>query len=299
MSGEERSIAARTVPLLAATRGQAVAAARAVLRHAGAGLAAAGAAFARRLDGGYAPSAGSETPSPLAPPQIELSALTVAYGRDIALEGVSGAFAPGSLTAVVGTNGAGKSTLLRAIAGILPPAAGRVSLDRAGPQGLAYLPQSDAVDREFPISAASFVALGAWREFGAFRAVEHRVTEAAAQALAAVGLAAAAHRPIGGLSVGQFRRVAFARLILQDAPVLLLDEPFAGVDATTTADLLALVARWHREGRTVIAVLHDLAQVRAHFPDALLLARRVVAWGPTAEALTSENRARAGYGASP
>jgi zinc/manganese transport system ATP-binding protein len=215
------------------------------------------------------------------------------------VEAVSGAFAPGSLTAIVGPNGAGKSTLLRAIAGLLPSAGGRVTPERAAPHDLAYLPQSEAVDREFPISVASFVALGAWRNFGAFRAVEQHVAQAAAQALAAVGLAAAAHRPIGELSVGQFRRVAFARLILQDAPMLLLDEPFAGVDATTTADLLALVSRWHREGRTVIAVLHDLAQVRAHFPDTLLLARRVIAWGPTAEALSSDNLARAGNGASP
>jgi len=108
-----------------------------------------------------------------------------------------------------------------------------------------------------------------------------------------VGLDGFEARPIGTLSGGQFRRALFARLILQDCSVILLDEPFTGIDARTVDDLLALIRIWHGEGRTVVAALHDLAQVRAHFPTTLLLARTPIAWGPTARVLTSENLARA------
>jgi zinc/manganese transport system ATP-binding protein len=100
-------------------------------------------------------------------------------------------------------------------------------------------------------------------------------------------------RPVGSLSAGQFQRVLFARLLLQDAPVILLDEPFNALDARTAADLLAMVHRWHGEGRTVVAVLHDLELVRRQFPETLLLARDCLGWGPTPEVLTAANRLRA------
>jgi zinc/manganese transport system ATP-binding protein len=109
------------------------------------------------------------------------------------------------------------------------------------------------------------------------------------QALAAVGLAGFEQRWLGELSVGQVQRVLFARVLLQDAGLILLDEPFNAIDARTTADLLALLVRWRDEGRTVVAVLHDLDQVRVHFDQTLLLARETVAWGPTAEVLRAEN----------
>jgi zinc/manganese transport system ATP-binding protein len=115
----------------------------------------------------------------------------------------------------------------------------------------------------------------------------------AERALDAVGLGGFGKRPVGSLSAGQFQRVLFARMLLQDARVILLDEPFAALDARTTADLLDVVARWHGERRTVVAVLHDLDQVRAHFPHTLLLARDPVAWGPTADVLTDAHLARA------
>jgi zinc/manganese transport system ATP-binding protein len=115
------------------------------------------------------------------------------------------------------------------------------------------------------------------------------VAIAASEALAAVGLEGFERRHIGTLSAGQFQRVLFARLMLQDAKVILLDEPFTAIDAKTTRDLLDIVLRWNDDGRTVIAVLHDFEQVRAHFPSTLLLARRQIAWGPTAETLTSAN----------
>ena len=215
--------------------------------------------------------------------RIVLHDVSVRYGRRIALEAVSGEFAPGSLTAVVGANGAGKSTLLGAIVGVVPLAGGSIQcLPR---QRLAYLPQITAIDRDYPVTVAELIALGGWREFGVFRApgaaLWQRVTETAAR----VDLSGHLKRRIAELSVGELQRALFARLILQDPTLILLDEPFAAVDAATTALLLGQVMAWYREGRTIIAVLHDLELVRASFPSALVLARRCLAWGATAAAL--------------
>lgn len=223
---------------------------------------------------------------------IILSGVTAGYGGRAAVQGVNGRFAPGSLTAVVGPNGAGKSTLMKAVAGMLAVAAGRI--DRGGllARHFGTLPQATEIDRSFPIDVGDVVLLGAWAHMGALRgagAAAGRVRDA----LEAVGLAGMEGRPVGALSAGQVQRVLFARLLVQDAPVILLDEPFNAIDARTTADLLALLRGWHAEGRTVVAVLHDLDQVRAVFPDTLLLAREVVAWGPTAAVLTPGNLARA------
>ena len=222
--------------------------------------------------------------------EIRLSNLTLSHGRRAAVHHVSGQFAPGSLTAIVGPNGAGKSTLLRAIAGLHKPDAG----DLAAPRGsIALLPQVAAVDRAFPIRCLDVVQFGHWSRAGAFRAIRPAERAMSLDALAAVGLEGFASRPVGSLSVGQFQRVLFARLLVQDAPVILLDEPFNALDTRTITDLLVLVRRWHGEGRTVIAVLHDMELVKREFPETLLLAREAIAWGPTAEALCAENRLRA------
>jgi zinc/manganese transport system ATP-binding protein len=214
---------------------------------------------------------------------VLLRDVTVRYGRRIALEAVSGEFAPGSLTAVVGANGAGKSTLLAAIAGGVRLAGGVVV--RPVRQRLAYLPQLTAIDRDYPLTVAELIALGGWREFGTFRAPGKALRASAAAAAETVGLEGRLERRIGEVSVGELQRALFARLILQDAAVIMLDEPFAAVDGPTTAVLLDQVTRWHREGKTVIAVLHDLEVVQARFPSTLVLARRCLAWGETEEAL--------------
>lgn len=221
---------------------------------------------------------------------IRLDNLTLTHGRRAAVHHVSGSFAPGSLTAIVGPNGAGKSTLLRAIAGLHRPGGGSLAAPK---QGIALLPQVAAVDRAFPIGCLDVVQFGHWARAGAFRAIRPAERARSLQALAAVGLEGFERRPVGSLSVGQFQRVLFARLLVQDAPIILLDEPFNALDARTTHDLLALVRRWHGEGRTVVAVLHDIALVEQEFPETLLLAREAIAWGPTAEALSPANRLRA------
>jgi zinc/manganese transport system ATP-binding protein len=224
---------------------------------------------------------------------VRLHDLTVTHQRHPAVHHLSGAFARGSLTAIVGPNGAGKSSLLEALTGRIAPSGGRIEIAPDLLGRLAYLPQQSMIDRSFPLRALDLVMLGHWARLGAFRAADARLRSHAVEALDAVGLQGFERRPIGEMSVGQFQRLLFARVLLQDAPLILLDEPFNAIDARTSADLLAVVARWHGERRTVVAVLHDLDQVRGHFPDTLLLAREAVAWGPTAAVLRSENLQRA------
>ncbi|MGH6865088.1 MAG: metal ABC transporter ATP-binding protein [Methyloceanibacter sp.] len=225
-------------------------------------------------------------------PAITLDDLTLGYDRHPAVHHVTGKIRRGELLAVVGPNGAGKSTLLKGFVGELTPLGGRLSFHGLGKRDIAYLPQFVQIDRSFPISVFDCVAMGLWREIGAWRGVGPAGKRAVLGALATVGLVELAGRAVGTLSGGQFQRTVFARLLLQDASLILLDEPFRAVDIKTVADLLALILRWHGEGRTVLAALHDIEQVRAHFPATLLLAREAVAWGPTRAVLTPQNLSR-------
>lgn len=223
---------------------------------------------------------------------ITFSDLTLGYDRHPAVHHINGVVKSGDLLAVVGPNGAGKSTLLKGIAGELKPFGGSLDLNGSGKHDIAYLPQVIDIDRSFPVSVFDCVAMGLWGKIGAWRGVDARHKQEVAKALATVGLTDFAGRPIGALSGGQFQRVLFARLLLQDASLILLDEPFRAVDTRTIADLIALIVRWHREGRTVLAALHDIEHVRAHFPRTLLLAREVVAFGDTDKVLTPHNLAK-------
>jgi zinc/manganese transport system ATP-binding protein len=219
--------------------------------------------------------------------------LTLGYNRHPAVHHLSGEVAEGSLLALIGPNGGGKSTLFRGIVGHLKPFAGTIRLNGVRAKEIAYLPQVAEIDRSFPIQVFDFVAMGLWAQRGAFAAITRADRTRIEHALEQVGLTGFESRNIGTLSGGQMQRILFARLVLQDSRVIVLDEPFNAIDAKTSADLLALVQRWHAEGRTVLAALHDDEVVRKNFPQTLLLARSPVAWGPTAEVLTSDNLARA------
>lgn len=218
---------------------------------------------------------------------VHIHDLTVAYRGHPAVHHLSGAFAAGMLTAVVGPNGAGKSTLLGALGGTIHDYEGRIERDPA--LCVAYLPQALALDRSFPVRVHEVVAMGLWSRIGSFGGLRRDDRSRVDDALAAVGLGGCGQRWLGELSAGQAQRVLFARVLVQDAALILLDEPFNAIDARTTADLLALLHRWKHEARTVIAVLHDLEQVREHFEQVLLLARERVAWGPTADVLKTEH----------
>ena len=222
---------------------------------------------------------------------ISVEGLRVAYNGDAVLEGIDGEFAAGSLTAVLGPNGAGKSSLLAAMAGTIAPVAGRIRV--SPPSRLAYLPQQSQIDRSFPIRVFDVVALGLVPRIGAWRGLDASQRRQAQSALAAVGMAGQDRRLIGELSTGQLHRVLFARILLQDAAVVLLDEPFNAIDSRTANDMIRLLQAWHREGRTIVAVLHDHDLVRQHFTRCVLLARRCVAWGETGDVLRPDNLERA------
>ncbi len=221
---------------------------------------------------------------------VRLEGLTAAYGPHRVLEGVSGTFHAGTATAIVGPNGAGKSTLLSILAGARRPIAGRIEGLPAA--GAAWLSQYATLDRAVPVTVRDVAAMGWWARCGSFGAPDRAARDALSRALAATGMTAHAGRLVGELSAGQLQRVRFARLMVQGSPLLLLDEPFDAVDAGTVAELRAMLRGWRQEGRTIVAVLHDLAQVRADFDQVLLLAHAPLAWGPTETVLTAANLAR-------
>jgi zinc/manganese transport system ATP-binding protein len=225
--------------------------------------------------------------------QVQFRNLTLGYDRHPAVHHLDGEVPRGALMAVVGPNGAGKSTLFKGIVGVLPPLAGRIDLCGLKTRDIAYLPQAAELDRSFPINVYDLVAMGLWRRTGLFGGVGAKERDRIHHAIEAVGLTGFESRPIGTLSGGQMQRVLFARLLLQDARLIVLDEPFNSIDAKTAADLFDLVRHWHAEKRTVVAALHNLDLVRANFPDVLLLAREPVAWGAAAEVLTPDNLLKA------
>jgi zinc/manganese transport system ATP-binding protein len=224
---------------------------------------------------------------------VKFDNLTLGYNRHPAVHHLQGEIARGSLLAVVGPNGAGKSTLLKGIVGELRPMQGRVELSGVKRENVAYLPQQSTLDSSFPIVIHDFVAMGLWAQFGAFRGFNRAARQRIEEAIAAVGLGGLENRAIGQISGGQLQRARFARVILQDSPLVLLDEPYGAIDASTVRDLARVVRNWNGEGRTVISVMHDFTHVLEEYPETLLLAREVVARGPTAQVLSDSNLQRA------
>jgi zinc/manganese transport system ATP-binding protein len=224
---------------------------------------------------------------------LQFRDLTLGYDRHPAVHHLTGTVEAGSLTAVVGPNGAGKSTLFKAIVGALKPLAGHIERDGFAAHDIAYLPQVADIDRSFPISVYDMVAMGQWRRKGVFGGIDRNDHAAVEAGIAAVGLSGFEERAIGSLSGGQMQRMLFARMLVQNARIIVLDEPFGAIDARTAEDLMHLVRRWHGEQRTVLAATHDIELVRTAFPRTLMLAREPVAWGATRDVLTAENLERA------
>ena len=231
---------------------------------------------------------------------LEIRRMTVSYGGRPVLWDVDASFPSGSLSAVVGPNGAGKSTLLKAALGLIPTDAGQTMVDGrpvgAARDRVAYVPQRDAVDWDFPITVREVVEMGRYAQVGWFRRVGRSQAALVDECLDRVGMADYGRRQIGQLSGGQRQRVFIARALAQQAPLMVMDEPFAGVDARTEASLLDLLGTLRDEGRSIVVVHHDLGTVRAAFDWALLLNVRAIAAGPVAEVLVPETLRRA-YGA--
>jgi manganese/zinc/iron transport system ATP- binding protein len=232
-------------------------------------------------------------------PALAVRRLSASYGPRPALWDVDATFPEGALSAIVGPNGAGKSTLLKAVVGLVPSDAGQAliagSPARAALDRVAYVPQRDAIDWDFPIGVREVVEMGRYRAAGWLRRIPRADREIVDRCLDRVGMAPFADRQIGALSGGQRQRVFIARALAQQAPLMLLDEPFAGVDARTEISLLGLLRELSVEGASIVVVHHDIGIVRAHFDWALLLNVRTIACGPVAESLSPAQLGRA-YG---
>ncbi len=209
--------------------------------------------------------------------------LTIAYKRHPAVHHLNWEVQAGEAWAIYGPNGAGKSTLLKTVAGLMKPSSGHLHLNE---KIIALLSQQRELDVRFPITVWQTILQGAWRRKKLWGKICDKEKAHGLAALSAVELSGFENRTLDTLSAGQLQRVLFARAIMQDAPVILLDEPFNAVDQRSTYHLLQVIGQWQREGRTVIAVLHDIEQIRCHFSHTLLLARESVAQGLTEAVLT-------------
>jgi len=231
---------------------------------------------------------------------LVLSGVTAAYGREPVIEGVTGRVEAGGALALIGPNGAGKSTLIKAVLGLVPLLSGSVEvlgLPPARARGhVAYVPQAEALDSNFPVSALQVVLMGRYRRIGWLRRPSSDDKAVADEALERVGLADRAGTRFGTLSGGQRQRVLMARAMAQQARLLLLDEPFTGVDTTSTDLLLDVLDELRAGGVAVVMATHDLSVAHLACGDACLINRRQVAFGPIEEALTAD-RLRETYGA--
>jgi manganese/zinc/iron transport system ATP- binding protein len=234
--------------------------------------------------------------TPINPLPIEVTDLTVAYKEQPVLWDVDLDAPEGVLMAIVGPNGAGKSTLIKAILGLVPTAAGRVRIfGKPFPEQRAlvgYVPQRGSVDWDFPTDALDVVTMGLYRKLGWVRRPRHAERELAMQSLEKVGMQNFADRQISQLSGGQQQRVFLARALVQDAQIYLMDEPFAGVDATTERAIISLLRELRAAGKTVLVVHHDLQTVPEYFDWVTLLNVRRIASGPVDEVFTEENLRR-------
>ncbi|HLT57309.1 MAG: ABC transporter ATP-binding protein [Limnochordales bacterium] len=224
---------------------------------------------------------------------VEVQDLTVGYEDRIVLRDVNWAVPCGTSAAIIGPNGGGKSTLLRTLIGQLRPIKGTVRvLGRPPAQArhlLAYLPQTEEIDWQFPIRVIDVVLQGVLARTPWWRPPGRDARTAAMAALERVRLAGEAERPIGALSGGQRQRALIARALLQEAQLILLDEPATGLDAPAQHELLDILDDLKREGRTVIATTHDLNCLTDHFDTVLCLRGRVICQGPPEEALKPEH----------
>jgi manganese/zinc/iron transport system ATP- binding protein len=242
---------------------------------------------------------GHSNPEDLATSPLSVRGLTVSYGEKPAIFSVDMTLTKGRMTAIVGPNGAGKSTLLKAALGIVTPLAGQVQIHgkpvKSQHHRIAYVPQRASVDWDFPTRVIDVVLMGLQRELGLLGRIRQAHRERALACLDRVGMQDFAERQIGQLSGGQQQRVFLARALAQNADLYLLDEPFAGVDAATERAIISVLKSLREEGKTVVAVHHDLATVAEYYDDVFMINTRKVAEGPVASTFTAENLNKA-YG---
>lgn len=228
-------------------------------------------------------------------PILEIRNLALGYPGLTLFKHLSIDIEAGTTLAVLGANGSGKSTFVKMLLGLIDPLAGRLAWPAGRPGEIGYLAQLTEFDRRFPIRVRDLAAMGAWRGFGLWSGLGKTGRERVTAALEEAGILDLADRSLHTLSGGQLQRALFARVILQDAPLILLDEPFAAVDQTTEAHLLSIIERWRDEGRAVVLVVHDLSSVLDHCSHALLLGGGTATHGPVDEVLNPDQLVAQGY----
>ncbi|MET3589702.1 zinc/manganese transport system ATP-binding protein [Bartonella silvatica] len=207
---------------------------------------------------------------------------TLGYAHRVAIKSFSAKLQSGALVAITGDNGAGKSTLLKTIAGLIKPLQGRIIKPKRS--RIAYLAQQCDIDKTFPIDVRTLIKTGLWSFCGLWKS-QRPYRSKIQNALETVGLTMLATHSLETLSSGQLQRALFARIIIQDADIILLDEPFNGVDHNTQKDLLALISQWQKQGRTVLTVLHDPLIVKKYFPNIIHIDRQNAFYGETIQFL--------------
>ena len=217
---------------------------------------------------------------------IEIKNLTVAYGENIALEDLNLNIEVGSLMALVGPNGAGKSTLIKTILKFLKQITGEIKINA---KTLAYVPQRNSVDWDFPTTLFDVVEMGCYGRVGFFKRVSKEEKQKVLKAIEQVGMLDFKDRQISELSGGQQQRAFIARALVQEADIYLMDEPFQGVDSTTEKSIVQILKQLKAEGKTIIVVHHDLQTVPTYFESVALINKAVIVSGKVSEVFTQEN----------
>jgi zinc/manganese transport system ATP-binding protein len=217
---------------------------------------------------------------------LEIRNLSLGYPGLTLFRNLSFDIESGTTLAVLGANGSGKSTFVKMLLGLMAPLGGQIAWPLGRPSEIGYLAQLTEFDRRFPIRVRDLAAMGAWGGFGFAQGLSKAGRAKVDKALHEAGVLDIADRALHTLSGGQLQRALFARVIMQDAPLILLDEPFAAVDQSTEAHLLTIIRRWREEGRAVVLVVHDLSSVLDHCSHALLLGGQTATHGPVDQVLT-------------
>lgn len=224
---------------------------------------------------------------------LAIEDLTVSYQNHVIFQNTSIRFETGKITGIIGPNGAGKSTLMKAALGLIKTQSGKVSVDcvplQKKRQHVAYVEQRATVDLHFPIHVLDVVLTGTYPKLGLFKSPSRNEVSIALNALEQVDLLPFAQRQIGCLSGGQLQRVFVARAIVQDAAVVILDEPFVGIDMQSEAKIMSILKSWKAQNKTIIVIHHDLNKVTDYFDDVAIIQRGVVAKGAVADTYTLAN----------
>ncbi len=221
--------------------------------------------------------------------KIECENLSLAYNKNPAITNLSVKFAINHTNAIVGPNGAGKSTLLKALLGEITPTAGTITLQDITHSDIAYLPQITELDLSVPFTVYDILCVGLINKIGVMGGVPEDTDDIIKDALSKVNMTGYENIYIKSLSKGQLQRILIAKIIVQNAKLIILDEPFNAIDVTTTNDLLKLITNWTNELKTIIVVLHDIPQIINHFDYTLLLSKDCACFGMTKDIITQNN----------